>query len=217
MGRWTLFQLNRAPQNMPNYPLVAHGITKHVLQLRKSPRLQTIITENIDLAILLARQRALLAPVTCPNTKFIGIKCTFIQRQVASEKLVAHRKTKIFYSVCFLHKNMGHEKQHCQQAAMTWVWKVTLMPSFLCGTSSLSSQLLKSSSLWKSMGSNFSLLRFVKAGLSNTLVGYKDLPSTFRPHQLDIYTTTPSANTKKIICEQLSLSNQEITPCFPNK
>lgn len=35
--------------------------------------LHAIITENTVLAILLARQRALLTPVTCPDTKFIGI------------------------------------------------------------------------------------------------------------------------------------------------
>lgn len=42
---------------------------------------------------------------------------------------------KIFCSVCFLHKNTGHKKQHHQQAVTTWVWKVTLTPSFPCGTS----------------------------------------------------------------------------------
>lgn len=70
-----MFQLNRAPQNMTDYPLAAYGITKQVLQLRKNPRLHTIITENTDLA----RQTALLTPVTFPDTKFIGIACTFIQ------------------------------------------------------------------------------------------------------------------------------------------
>lgn len=86
MGRLTLFQLNRPLQNIPNYPLAGYGITNQVLQLGRNPRLHTIITENIDLAILLAKQRALLTPVTCPDTKFIGITCTFIQMQVATEK-----------------------------------------------------------------------------------------------------------------------------------
>lgn len=88
-----MFQLNTAPQDMPNYPLAAYGITKMDFQLRRSPRLHTITTGKIDLAILLASQRALVTPVTCPDTKFIGIACTFIQRQVVSENLVTHRKT----------------------------------------------------------------------------------------------------------------------------
>lgn len=83
-----LFQLNTAPQNMPNYPLAAYGITKKDFQLR-SPRLHTKMTGKIDLAIRLVSQRALMTPVTCPDTKFIGIACTFIQRQVAPENLVA--------------------------------------------------------------------------------------------------------------------------------
>lgn len=64
---------------MRDYPLAAYGNTKKVLQLRKNPRLHTIITENTDLAILLASQTALLTPVTFPDTKFIGIACTFVQ------------------------------------------------------------------------------------------------------------------------------------------